>query len=132
MDILRARHLAAEEPTNGLVFPATRSGKPIDTFSDIKEALIEHLPDLLDWRFHDLRRTFATALGEAGVSETVADAILNHRQSATRGGVLGVYQLAQRWPEQMAAMKHWGDALHKAINANNPPTDKAVSYGEHP
>ncbi|HET7880201.1 MAG TPA: hypothetical protein VFL55_04890 [Acetobacteraceae bacterium] len=33
--------------------------------------------------------------GEAGVPETVADAVLNHRQSATRGGMLGVYQQCQ-------------------------------------
>ncbi len=113
--ILEARHDAAGRPVRGLVFPAPRSGKPIDTFSDIKEALAEQLPALSDWRFHDLRRTFATTLGEAGISETVADATLNHRQSATRGGVLGVYQQAQRWPEQVEAMKYWANALASAI-----------------
>ena len=41
------------------------------------------------WRFHDFRRSFATALGEAQVAEPVVDAVLNHRQAATRGGVLG-------------------------------------------
>jgi integrase len=92
----------------------------VDTFGDIKAALNAKLPSLTDWRFHDLRRTFATALGEAGISEAVADAILNHRQSATRGGVLGVYQLAQRWPEQVAAMKLWGDALMQAISPETP------------
>jgi integrase len=122
MTILTTRHLAAERPSRGLVFPAPRSGRIIDTFSDIKEALIKPLPDLLDWRFHDLRRTFATALGEAGISEAVADAILNHRQSATRGGVLGVYQLAQRWPEQVAAMKYWDGALTNAINVRSART----------
>lgn len=115
MDILRSRHMVADKPANGLVFPAPRSGKPIDTFSDIKEALNDRIPELTDWRFHDLRRTFATALGEAGVSESVADAVLNHRQSATRGGVLGVYQHAQRWPDQMAAMKHWNSTLERAL-----------------
>ena len=109
--------MAVGQPADGLVFPAPRSGKAINTFSDIKEVLNEQIPELADWRFHDLRRTFATALGEAGVSETVADAILNHRQSATRGGVLGVYQHALRWPEQMAAMKHWNSALENALLA---------------
>ena len=120
MEILTARHLAAGKPASGLVFPAPRSGKVIDTFGDIKAALNAQLPGLADWRFHDLRRTFATALGEAGISEAVADAILNHRQSATRGGVLGVYQLAQRWPEQVTTMKHWGDALMAAISCESP------------
>jgi hypothetical protein len=48
------------------------------------------LRHLTDWAWHDLRRTFATTLGEAGVSEVVPDAELNHRQAATQwcaGGV---------------------------------------------
>jgi integrase len=65
----------------------------------------------MDWRLHDHRRSFVTALAEAGVHEAVLDAILNHRQSATRAGVLGVYQRAQRWPEQVEAMKKWADLL---------------------
>jgi hypothetical protein len=67
------------------------------------------------WTWHDFRRSFATALGEAGVSEAVADAVLNHRQSATRGGVLGVYQRAHRWPEQVKAMEAWSAMLAGAI-----------------
>ena len=130
MEILTARHLAAGKPTSGLIFPAPRSGKVVDTFGDIKAALNAQLPSLADWRFHDLRRTFATALGEAGISEAVADAILNHRQSATRGGVLGVYQLAQRWPEQVAAMKHWGDALLDAINSDGVKLNFTNDRGE--
>jgi integrase len=46
------------------------------------------------WRLHDLRRSFASPLGEVGVPESVVDAILNHRRSATRSGVLGVCQRA--------------------------------------
>jgi integrase len=48
------------------------------------------------WTWHDFRRSFATALGEAGIPEIFAQAVLNHHQSATRGGVLGVYQRASR------------------------------------
>jgi hypothetical protein len=58
-------------------------------------------------------------LGEAGVSETIADAVLNHRQSATRGGVLGVYQRATRWPEQVRAMSAWGEMLAAAIDGRH-------------
>jgi integrase len=128
--ILRARWEAAEKPRAGLVFPAPESGKVIDTFSDMKLRLVaavqkadadalertgESVPSLPAWRWHDFRRSFATALGEAGIPEAVADAILNHRQAATRGGVLGVYQRAQRRPEQVAAMKRWGVMLEAAI-----------------
>jgi hypothetical protein len=80
-----------------------------------KETLARAAPALPSWRFHDFRRSFVTALGEAGVNETVADSILNHRQSATRGGGLGVYQRAQRWPEQVGAMTAWGRMLADTI-----------------
>jgi hypothetical protein len=49
----------------------------------------------------------------------VADAVLNHRQSAARGGVLGVYQRASRWPEQVRAMELWGRLLADAIEGRD-------------
>jgi integrase len=118
LEVLKTRKQATGG--KGLVFPAPRSGDVVDTFSDIKAALAEAAnpgdsPALTGWTWHDFRRSFATALGEAGIPETVADAILNHRQSATRGGVLGVYQRASRWPEQVQAMEHWGRLLAAAI-----------------
>jgi integrase len=115
LSLLQARFESAGRPVAGLVFPAPRSGKIIDTFSDIKEMLVRAAPALPSWRFHDFRRSFVTALGEAGVNGTIADGILNHRQSATRGGVLGVYRRAQRWPEQVGAMTAWGRILADSI-----------------
>jgi integrase len=117
LDVLRRRH----EVTGGrgLVFPAPKSGGAVDTFTRIKTVLAhksgDDTPILTGWTWHDFRRSFATALGEAGIPEAVADAILNHRQSATRGGVLGVYQRASRWPEQVKAMELWGRLLAAAI-----------------
>jgi integrase len=121
MDVLRSRHEATGG--KGLVFPAPKSGDPVDTFTALKTALAdattmagdEYGLALTGWTWHDFRRSFATALGEAGIPETVADAVLNHRQSATRGGVLGVYQRASRWPEQIRAMELWGRLLAAAI-----------------
>ena len=118
---LRARHEATGG--KGLVFPAPKSGEVVNTFSSLKIALADATtPEgddngspLTGWTWHDFRRSFATALGEAGIPETVADAVLNHRQSATRGGVLGVYQRASRWPEQVKAMELWGRLLAAAI-----------------
>ncbi len=66
------------------------------------------------WTWHDLRRTVVTHLAEAGVAESVADALLNHRQSATRGGVLGVYQRAQRHPERRQALELWQSIVEAA------------------
>jgi hypothetical protein len=111
-----------------LVFPAPVSCGVVDTFSDIKAALVTatgskeceaESAQLAGWTWYDFRRSFATALGEDGASEAVADAILNHHQTATRGGVLGVYQRASRWPEQIKAMELWGRLLAAAIEARD-------------
>jgi integrase len=108
-----------------VVFPAPESGRVLDTFSDLKSALSAATKEagkegtgLDGWTWHDFRRSFATALGETGIPEAVSDAVLNHRQSATRGGVLGVYQRASRWPEQVRAMQLWGRLLAAAIEGN--------------
>ena len=117
LDLLRARHEAAGRPKAGLVFPI--EGKPISAFGWIKRKL-DDASSVTGWRFHDLRRSFATVLGETGVPEPVLDSVLNHRQAATRGGVLGVYQLAARWPEQAAAIERWGGILAAALEGQAP------------
>lgn len=118
LDILRARHDAAGRPETGLVFPAPKSGKELSTFSAIK-AELDGLTAFSGWAWHDLRRSFVTALGEAGFSESVADAVLNHRQAVTRGGVLGVYQRAERWPERHAAQELWSRMVATAMDGKN-------------
>jgi integrase len=128
-------------PRSGLVFPAPVSRDVLRTFTAIKGALTAATgpqegkaatgpqegkrgpPPLDGWTWHDFRRSFATALGEAGIPEAVADAILNHRQAATRGGVLGVYQRASRWPEQVKAMELWGKLLAEAITGSEAPAN---------
>ena len=115
LDVLRGRRAATGGV--GLVFPSPRMAGPIVNFDAIKAALSQ-VAGLSGWNFHDNRRSFASALGEAGVPEAVADAILNHKQSATRGGTLGVYQRSSRWPEQVKAMEMWGRLLSAAIEGS--------------
>lgn len=112
--ILQTRHAVAGKPTAGLVFPSPKAGRGVTTWSDMKAAL-DKAAGVTGWRWHDTRRSFVTVLAEAGVAEAVADAMLNHRQTATRGGVLGVYQQATRRPEQDAAMRRWGELLTAAV-----------------
>ena len=126
LEILVRRNIAENKPQKGLVFPAPLSGKPINTFGDIKDAICKAFPNFIDWRNHDNRRSFVTALGEVGVHEALLDSMLNHRQSATRGGVLGVYQRAQRWPEQVNAMKLWGNIISAAIKGAGSSPDKVI------
>jgi integrase len=114
--LLTHRFFVAGKPDSGLVFPGPRAGQPIKTFTDLKKKISAAAPKVKGWTYHDFRRGFVTALGERGLSETLVDSILNHRQSATRGGVLGVYQKSLRWPEQVDAMKKWGGLLEEEIS----------------
>lgn len=119
LEVLRVRQ--KDTGGAGSVFRAPVSGGAVATFRAIKSELAD-AAGLTGWTWHDFRRSFATALGEAGIPEAVADAVLNHRQSATRGGVLGVYQRASRWPEQVKAMELWGRLLAGAIGGRDANT----------
>ena len=60
------------------------------------------------WVLHDLRRSHATALGEAGLSEGVVDRIQNHVAVGSRpSAVAAVYALAKMLPERARAMDLW-------------------------
>ena len=60
------------------------------------------------WVLHDLRRAQATALAEAGFSETVVDRIQNHVAVGSRpSAVAAVYTLAKLLPERARALDHW-------------------------
>ncbi len=125
LQMLWQRHLDAGAPPAGLVFPAPRTGRVIDTFGPMKVA-IDIAAELTGWHFHDFRRSYASALGEASFSETVADLTLNHRAAATRSGVLGAYQVSTRWDDQVKAMQLWGDLLAAAISGKGGPTGSNV------
>lgn len=117
LTILQRRHAEVRHPRAGLVFPAPRSARSVDTFSILKAAL-DVASGVSGGRSHDPRRSFATARAVAGTAKPLADAILNHRQAATRGGVRGVYQRASRWPEQVQGMSLWDRMLTSAIDGN--------------
>jgi integrase len=116
LEILTRRWQAAGRPRTGLVFPAPRSGKPIAALSYVVRALHRATPSVEPWTPHDLRRSFATTLGSLGQDdEATIDAVLNHRQTATRGGVLGVYNKSTRLPAQHAALERWGELVANAL-----------------
>lgn len=122
LDILRERQKATGGM--GLVFPSPVAGKPVATLRDIRNALA-NATGVTGWTWHDIRRSFATGVAEAGIAEAVADAVLNHRQSATRSGVLAVYQRSQCWPEQVKAMEVWAELLTTALDGK-PWASKVV------
>ena len=62
-----------------------------------------------DFTPHDLRRTFATRLGDLGVMPHVVEKLLGHKME----GVMAVYNRAEFWSERTDAMKLWAKELSK-------------------
>ena len=64
------------------------------------------------WVFHDLRRSQATVLAEAGFSEAVVDRLQNHTAVGSRPSqVAQVYQLADMLTERAQAMNFWSELV---------------------
>jgi integrase len=125
--ILTRRWEEAGRPKVGLVFPSPRSGKPITAFSGVLRALHRATPAVERWALHDLRRSFASTLGRLGEdSDATIDAVLNHRQSATRGGVLGTYNRASRRGAEFAALERWGALVADALEGKFPEEPQVI------
>lgn len=82
-------------------------------------ALPEDQDYLPRWTFHDLRRTLRTRLSGLGVTDTVAELVIGHKQH----GVRAVYDLHRYDAEKRDALERWERALFAIIN---PPADNAV------
>lgn len=102
-------------PSKGLVF--TTTGKtPLSGFSRAKRQIDALIIKLLEkrtddrvvapWRYHDLRRTFATGMQRLGVRFEVTEALLNH-VSGSRSGVAGIYQRHDWRDEKRIALEAW-------------------------
>jgi len=96
---------------DAVVFPNSR-GAGFNAWSWLKYAMIDAGFVAEDWGWHDLRRSFVSLMAERDLAdENVLDAALNHRQSATRGGVKGIYNRSRRWHAHVAAMEAWSRLL---------------------
>jgi integrase len=72
----------------------------------------QRLDPIEHWVLHDLRRSQATALAEAGFDETVVDRIQNHVAGGSRASaVAAVYNKAQRLTERARALEAWADMV---------------------
>ena len=100
-----ALSLAGEGEPDELVF-AGRGGGKISGFSKLKAAL-DKASGVTDWRLHDLRRTSASGMQEAGAPNHIVQAVLNHAIP----GVGAVYLHAALEREKGEALAAWAQAL---------------------
>ena len=99
--------IEAQEPIPGCDFVFSSNGKTqFKTYSRSKERLDKRL-GFDDWVLHDLRRTAITGMNNIGNHPHVVEAVVNHISGASKGGVAGVYNKAQYWPERVDAMDRW-------------------------
>lgn len=97
------------------VFPMSAEGKPFTSWTSFKNK-VRKGSGVSDFGFHHLRRTFMTVLADQGIGDpSVADALLNHRQSATRTGVIAAYNQAALWPQKTRMMDAWATLLSNAL-----------------
>jgi integrase len=109
-------------PRIGDEFAFTTTGvRPISGFSKAKSQ-IDAAAEVAGWRWHDLRRTFATyAAEQLEVQQAVTEAILNHKSGST-AGVSGVYNRARYTRQKTEALQAWANLLDRitgASDANN-------------
>lgn len=108
-----AREVLAALPrfTSDFVFPARDNHEShASGFGKAKERA-DRLSGLTDWRFHDLRRTVATVLGELGQS-LVVPRVLNHTDSSVTGKHYNKYDFL---PEKRHALETWARKLETII-----------------
>lgn len=72
------------------------------------------------WTLHDIRRTVATRLYEAGVDPLVIEDLLGHT-TGIRGGIAGVYNRAVTLAKQRVALDDWAAKLTTLMGDNVMP-----------
>jgi integrase len=101
------------------VFPAGTGGKGHLGASAPGQALrriIGEGSDLADCTPHDLRRTAATKMSEAGVSRFVLSKVLNHKD----GTVTAIYDQHSYDREKQQAFETWARKLAAILDGRKP------------
>jgi integrase len=93
------------------VFSTTGGRRSARRFSHYKDVISARAPGLVDWRFHDLRRTARTNLASLGVSPFIAELILGHQQK----GVHAVYDVHRYQAEKREALERWANRLRDIV-----------------
>jgi integrase len=103
---------ATEQVQSELVFPLSSVDNAEMSSWSYFNKCVRKASGVESFILHDLRRTFSTLMAEhTDVSESLIDSLLNHKQSATRGGVMRHYQKSQNLEKRRGVMAKWGELL---------------------
>ena len=106
---LAMKHIQPLPASNAYLFPAVGRTTPFNGHSACKVKL-DKKSGTSNWTLHDLRRTFASGLASLGVALPVIERLLNH-VSGSFGGIVGVYQRYDFFPEMRDAITKWEDHI---------------------
>ena len=94
-------------------------GAPMRSWSFFNKA-VRRASGVDQFNLHHLRRTFATLMSEhSNFEESVIDAVLNHKRSATRAGVMRSYQHAKNIEKRRNVMDAWESFLLSEVIDNS-------------
>ena len=83
------------------------------------------------WRFHDLRRSFATnACDVLHIDPAVADRCLNHVGAGTTSTVSRIYSRNELFDQRRDALHKWADLLERVVGVASAPPDIAEAGPE--
>jgi integrase len=105
-----ARNILRDAPNYGGSHVFGRKGNGFSGWSRAKRKLDAELPDIEQWRIHDIRRTVATGMADLGVQPHIVEAVLNH-VSGHKAGVAGIYNRAAYSKEKTDALNMWANHI---------------------
>jgi len=108
------RHAVSRALARNIAFPLTdKKGKPLYQ-QDGQPATVNKL-EVDDFTPHDLRRTAATFMAQAGEMDEVIDAVLNH----SKQGVIKVYNQYRYDAEKQKALETWERKLLSIVTGSS-------------
>ncbi len=127
-----ARALIAELPrfVGPFVFTTQGGERPVSGFTKARERadkLSEKIAGeaVEDWGWHDLRRTARTELARLGISDEVAERVLNHAP----GGLLETYNRHRYRAEIAEALERWAAELLRIVGESEAEP-RVIAIGE--
>jgi integrase len=91
---------------------------PLSGWGKCTDRLREAMPEGEPWTLHDIRRTVATRLHDAGVDTLAIEDLLGHL-SGGRGGMAGVYNRSVTLAKQRVALEAWAERLTASLASGN-------------
>lgn len=121
-DQVAANEAEPLEPGGPFLFSTTAGRRPVSGFSKAKLQLDDTIAELVKtgglpsapkpWTLHDLRRTAATGMAEAGVAPSTLSRVLNHAE----GGVTKIYNRHSYLAEKRAALDLWAGVIRGIVD----------------